>query len=86
MSVLMDGSTDSSVTEKEPFYVYVYGGMQMMKKLLINIETNFSWNDSVKKVANQNWKSKLLPAGTFPYILFSSKFSQNKLMWSVILV
>ena len=25
MSVLMDGSTDSSVTEKEPFYVYVYG-------------------------------------------------------------
>ena len=42
MSVLIDGSTDSSVTEKEPFYVYVYGGMQMMKKLLINIETNFS--------------------------------------------
>ena len=32
MSVLMDGSTDSSVTEEEPFYVYVYGGMQMMKK------------------------------------------------------
>ena len=54
MSVLMDGSTDSSVTEKEPFYVYVYGGMQTMKKLLINIETNFSWNDSGKKVANQN--------------------------------
>ena len=25
MSVLMAGSTDSSVTEKEPFYVYVYG-------------------------------------------------------------
>ena len=23
MSVLMNGSTDSSVTEKEPFYVYV---------------------------------------------------------------
>ena len=42
MSVLMDGSTDSSVTEKEPFYVYVYGCMQTMKKLLINIETNFS--------------------------------------------
>ena len=42
MSVLMDGSTDSSVTEKEPFYVYVYGGMQTMKTLLINIETNFS--------------------------------------------
>ena len=36
--------------------------MQKMKKLLINIETNFSWNDSGKKVANQNWKSKLLPA------------------------
>ena len=32
MSVLMDRSTDSSVTEKEPFYVYVYGGMQTMKK------------------------------------------------------
>ena len=30
MSVLMDGSTDSSVTEKEPFHVYVYGGMQTM--------------------------------------------------------
>ena len=28
MSVLMDGSTDSSMTEKEPFY----GGMQTMKK------------------------------------------------------
>ena len=42
MSVLMDGLTNSSVTEKEPFYVYVYGGMQTMKKLLINIETNFS--------------------------------------------
>ena len=30
MSVLMDGSTDSSVTEKdpEPFYIYVYEGMQ----------------------------------------------------------
>ena len=32
MPVLMDGSTDSSVTEKEPFYVYVSGGMQTMKK------------------------------------------------------
>ena len=42
MSVLMDASTDSSVAEKEPLYVYVYGGMQTMKKLLINIETNFS--------------------------------------------
>ena len=42
ISVLMDGSTDSSVTEKEPFYVYVYGGMQTMKTLLINIEINFS--------------------------------------------
>ena len=42
MSVLMDGSTDSSVTEKKPFHVYVYGGMQTMKKLRINIETNFS--------------------------------------------
>ena len=62
----MDGSTDSSVTEKEPFYVYVYGGMQTMKKLLINIETNFSWNDSGKKVANQNWKSKLLPDAASP--------------------
>ena len=40
--MLMDGSTDSGVTEKEPFYVYFYGGMQTMKKLLINIETNFS--------------------------------------------
>ena len=42
MSVLTDGSTDSSMTGKEPLYVYVYGGMQPMKKLLINIETNFS--------------------------------------------
>ena len=43
MSVLMDGSTDSGVTEKERlFYAYAYGGMQLMKKLLINVETNFS--------------------------------------------
>ena len=32
MSVLMDGLTDSSVTEKEHSYVYVYGGMQTIKK------------------------------------------------------
>ena len=42
VSVLMDGSTDSSVTGKEPFLRLRLRGMQTIKKLLINIETNFS--------------------------------------------
>ena len=43
MSVLMDGSTDSSVAEKELFtFTLTGGGIQPMKKLLINVETNFS--------------------------------------------
>ena len=63
MSVLMDESTDSSVTEKGAFLRLRLRRRvcKRWKKLLINIETNFSWNDSGIKVANQNWKSKLLP-------------------------
>ena len=41
MSVLMDGSTDSIVTEKEPFTLRLRGYANA-EKLLINIETNFS--------------------------------------------
>ena len=59
------------------FYVYVYGGIQTMKKLLINIETHFSWNDSGKKVANQNWKSKLLPGVSFQLFFFQTLTSDK---------
>ena len=40
---------------------YIPRECKRWKKLLIKIETNFSWNDSGKKVANHYWKSKLLP-------------------------
>ena len=81
MSVLMDGSTDSSVTEKEPFLRLRYGGMQTMKKLLINIETNFSWNDSVKKLliktekVNYSLSLKSTPSDNWRVLEFAIKNS-----------
>ena len=52
-----------------------------MKKLLINIETNFSWNDSVKKVANQIWKSKLLPAVRGSHIVHTTLPPSPAVLW-----